>query len=138
MPFLICPSSRLLNYRHTTLREVMRTSIAAAVLLLSLFVAGCGTLDSKTILLNVGDSKELVLEVMGTPVDRQINGRQEAWQYCVSGAGFGWNDHKIIWLNAGRVTGINSYRSHVSGCSGGIQPVRWESAPDIVLEHRQR
>ena len=108
MPFSI----RL--YRH------MRTSMAAIALVLSLFVAGCGTLDSKTILLNVGDSKERVLEVMGPPKDRQIHGQQEARQYCVSGAGFGWNDHKIIWLNAGRVTGISSYRSSVSGCSGGI------------------
>ncbi|MEI8015297.1 MAG: CsgG/HfaB family protein [Nitrospira sp.] len=107
----------------------MRTSIAAIALVLSLFVASCGTLDSKTILLNVGDSKARVLEVMGPPKDRQIHGQQEAWQYCVSGAGFGWNDHKIIWLNAGRVTGINSYRSGVTGCSGGIEPIRWGSAP---------
>jgi hypothetical protein len=103
--------------------------MAAIALVLSLFVAGCGTLDSKTILLNVGDSKERVLEVMGQPKDRQIHGQQEAWQYCVSGAGFGWNDHKIIWLNGGRVTGINSYRSSITGCSGGIEPVRWGSAP---------
>lgn len=130
MPFLV-PSRLLLNYSSTTLGEVMRTSITGIALTLSLFVAGCGTLDNKTILLNVGDSKERVIEVMGNPTDRQIHGQQEAWQYCVSGAGFGWNDHKIIWLNGGRVTGINSYRSHVSGCSGGIQPVRWGSAPDF-------
>ena len=116
----------------------MRTSMTTAVLLLFLFMAGCGTLDNKTILLNVGDSKKAVLDVMGTPMDRQISGQQEAWQYCVSGAGFGWNDHKIIWFNAGHVTGINSYRSGVSGCQGGIQPVRWENAPDSVLEIRRR
>lgn len=118
------------------MRTVMK--VKAAVLLLILFIASCGTLDNKTILLNVGDSKQAVLDVMGPPIDRQISGQREAWQYCVSGAGFGWNDHKIVWFNAGRVTGINSYRSHVSGCQGGIQPVRWESAPDSVLEIRQR
>jgi hypothetical protein len=107
-------------------------------LVIPLGIVGCGTLDSKTILLNVGDSKERVLEVMGTPADRQMRGQQEAWQYCASGAGIGWNDHKIIWLNAGRVTGINSYRSGVTGCRGGIQPVRWESAPDSVIEIRPR
>jgi hypothetical protein len=48
----------------------MRTSMAVIALVLSLFVTGCGTLDSKTILLNVGDSKERVLEVMGPPKDR--------------------------------------------------------------------
>ncbi len=115
----------------------MRISTKITVIFFSL-VVGCGTLDNKTIILNAGDSKERVLEVMGPPIDRQMKGQQEAWQYCVSGAGFGWNDHKIIWLNAGRVTGINSYRSGGSGCSGNIQPVRWESAPDSVVELRQR
>ena len=116
----------------------MRTSILSVVLFLSSYMAGCGTLEQKTILLNVGDTKERVLDVMGPPQDRQINGQQEAWQYCISGAGFGWNDHRVVWFNAGQVTGINSYRSGVSGCRGGIQPARWESAPNSVLEIRQR
>lgn len=116
----------------------MRASITAAVLCITLIISGCGTLDSKTILLNVGDTKEKVLDVMGTPADRQVNGQQEAWQYCVSGAGFGWNDHKVIWFNAGRVTGITSYRTHEPGCQGQIRPVQWESAPNSVIEIRQR
>lgn len=116
----------------------MRTLMLVASIFIFFAISGCGTLDKKTIMLNVGDSKERVLDVMGTPADRQINGQQEAWQYCVSGAGFGWNDHKIIWFTAGHVTGINSYRSGVSGCSGGIQSVRWESAPDTVMEIRRR
>ena len=116
----------------------MRTAMKGMVLLLSLFTGGCGTLDDRTILLNVGDSKQAVLDIMRPPMDRQISGQREAWQYCVSGAGFGWNDHKIGWFNSGRVTGINSYRSRVTGCQGGIQQVRWESAPDSVLEIRQR
>ena len=131
-PFLV-PALRFYKY-PSELGDVMRTSMVAIALVLWLVVAGCGTLDNKTILLNVGDSNERVLEVMGTPTDRQMRGQQEAWQYCMSSAGLGWNDHKIIWLNAGRVTGINSYRSGVTGCSGGIQPVRWESAPNSVLE----
>jgi len=76
-----------------------------------LILAGCGTLDNKTILINAGDSKERVLEVMGVPQDRQLQQKQEAWQYCVSGAGFGYNDHKIIWVNRGVVTGITSYKT---------------------------
>ncbi len=112
--------------------------MATAFLFLSLVVVGCGTLDKKTILLNVGDSKQAVLDVMGPPMDRQISGKQEAWQYCISGSGFGWNDHKIVWFNAGQVTGINSYRSSASGCRGGIQSIRWENAPDTVIEIRRR
>jgi hypothetical protein len=108
-------------------------SIAACTLLIA-----CGTLDSKTMLLNVGDSKEQVIKVMGTPDDRQVKGVYEAWQYCVSGASFGSNDHKIIWIQSGLVTGINSYKSRSAGCTSGMREVRWESAPNAVIEVRPR
>ena len=103
-----------------------------------LFLHGCGTLDNKTILINVGDSKNSVLSVMGTPQDRQIKLESEAWQYCVSGAGFGYNDHKIIWFKAGEVTGITTYRTHSSGCTGAFRTIRWEDAPDLIIETRER
>ncbi|WP_240129659.1 hypothetical protein [Shewanella cutis] len=103
-----------------------------------IFLYACGTLDSKTININVGDSKEKVLGIMGVPQDRQLKDNQEAWQYCVSGAGFGYNDHKIIWFNSGQVTGITSYRSSRSGCTGAIETIRWEEAPDFILETWQR
>lgn len=116
----------------------MRTSRISIFLLLVSTLMGCGTLETKTILLNVGDSKERVLEIMGTPQDRQLRGQQEAWQYCISGAGFGYNDYRTIWFNAGRVTGITSYKNSVTGCAGGFRTVNWESAPDSVLEIRTR
>jgi len=116
----------------------MNLNKTAFVCCMVISASGCGTLDDKTVLLNNGDSKKRVLEVMGTPRDRQMKEDLEAWQYCVSGAGFGWNDHKIIWFERGHVTGINSYRTQVSGCAGGIQPVRWENAPNAVIELRQR
>ena len=107
--------------------------IAIVVLLQS-----CGTLDDKTILINPGDSREQVLEIMGTPQDRQFDSNNEAWQYCISGAGFGYNDHKIIWFNSALVTGISTYRSSVTGCRGGMRSINWEEAPDFVLETRAR
>jgi len=108
------------------------------VTILFLFLmSGCGTLDNKTIRINAGDDKDKVLKVMGVPEDRQMKSKQEAWQYCISGAGFGYNDHKIIWFNAGLVTGITSYRTHRSGCTGAIREIRWESAPNFVLETRK-
>ena len=101
-------------------------------------VVGCGTLDDKTILIDAGSSKADVLNILGTPEDRQFKGTNEAWQYCVSGAGFGYNDHKIVWFLNGVVTGITSYRSRVTGCSSAIKSINWEEAPDIVIEHRAR
>lgn len=105
--------------------------------LVSLLV-NCGTLDDKTILINPGDIRAQVLDIMGTPRDRQFDNNSEAWQYCVSGAGFGYNDHKIIWFNDGIVTGISTYRTSVSGCTGGMRSIIWEDAPDFVLETRAR
>ena len=72
-------------------------------LLFIFFLQGYGTLDSKTIQINVGDNKDKVIKIMGTPEDRLLQGKLEAWQYCVSGAGFGYNDHKIIWFNSGLI-----------------------------------
>ena len=116
----------------------MKVFATYITLVFILFIQGCGTLDSKTILISTGDNKEKVIEVMGVPDDRQMQQQREAWQYCVSGAGFGYNDHKIIWFNSGLVTGITSYKTTRTGCTGGIRAVRWESAPDYVLETRAR
>ena len=99
---------------------------------------GCGTLDEKLLAISVGDSKEKVTQIMGTPYDRQLQNTQEAWQYCVSGAGFGYNDHKIIWFEDSKVTGITSYRTQRSGCTGAVKTISWEEAPDVVIEHRER
>ena len=110
-------------------------------LLISAFLtllSACGTLDNKTILLNTGDSKERVLEVMGKPQDRQISGSNEAWQYCVSGASFGSNDHKIVWLQSGLVTAISTYKSHADGCTANMKQINWQSKPDSVIEIRNR
>ena len=111
---------------------------ALAIVVLLTLLSGCGTLDNKTILLNAGDSKERVLEVMGAPADRQMAGNNEAWQYCVMGASFGSNDHKIIWLSSGRVTGISSYKSYSAGCTANYRQINWQSAPNTVVEVRQR
>lgn len=103
-----------------------------------MLLASCGTLDDKTILIDAGDTTNKVLDVMGTPQDRQFQADQEAWQYCVSGAGFGYNDHKIIWFNAGLVTGITTYRTSVTGCTAGMRSVDWTEAPDLIVETRAR
>ena len=103
-----------------------------------MILAACGTLDNKTILINAGDSKQNVLDVMGVPQDRQLQQKREAWQYCMSGAGFGYNDHKVIWFNDGVVTGITSYKTYSTGCTGAFKTIRWEEAPDLIIEKRVR
>lgn len=109
-------------------------------LLALVILSACGTLEKKAILINVGDDKSSVLKIMGIPDDRQINGQQEAWQYCQTGAGFGYHDYRIIWFDAGLVAGITSYKDKTAGtsCTGQLKTINWEDAPDTVVEIRNR
>ena len=115
-----------------------RNIIMAA--LLSVFLVACGSLEKKAVLLNLGDTKEQVLAAMGPPDDRQLQGENEAWQYCQTGAGFGYHDYRTIWFQRGKVTGINSYKSSRPGssCVTDIKPIKWEEAPDATVEIRKR
>jgi hypothetical protein len=49
-----------------------------------------------------GDDKQKVLFIMGSPGDRQFRGKDEAWQYGKTGAGFGYRDFPIIWFYDGK------------------------------------
>ena len=117
---------------------MFKDSLLVAVLATCL--AGCGGLEKKASLVNVGDDKTHVTSVMGTPDDRQMQGKNEAWQYCQTGAGFGYHDHRVSWFFDGRVTGMNSYRSTQPGtsCMSGMREIRWEDAPDVTVEVRGR
>jgi len=107
---------------------------------LAVTASGCGGLQSKAALVNIGDTKHDVIAVMGTPKDTQAQGQQEAWQYCQTGAGFGYHDYRIIWFDQGRVTGFNSYKGTRPGtsCATDLREVRWEDAPDATIEIRSR
>jgi len=107
-------------------------------LLFIIILSACGTLEKKSILINPNDDKNRVLEIMGTPDDRQMQDQNEVWQYCVTGAGFGYHDYRIIWFRNGRVTGITSYKDSTpaSSCVGHFKTIRWEDAPDQVIEYR--
>lgn len=111
-----------------------------AILFLSLLISACGSLEKKASSLNLGDTKEQVIGVMGAPDDRQLLGENEALQYCQTGAGFGYHDYRTIWFYRGKVTGINSYKSSrpASSCITDIRPIRWEDAPTSTIEVRSR
>lgn len=104
-------------------------------------VSGCGSLERKASLINLGDGKAQVLAAMGGPPDdRQFKGDGEVWQYCQTGAGFGYHDYRQIWFRVGKVIGVNSYKSGRPGssCVTDIRSVRWEDAPDFTVEVRHR
>ena len=117
-----------------------RKEIALALLLLLSISCRTMVLANRTININQGDPKSRVIEFMGTPEDRQFMGKYEIWQYCITGAGFGYHDYRAIWLVDGKVIGITSYkdRTPASGCEGHFKTFKVEDAPDFILEVRNR
>ena len=107
---------------------------------LVVLLASCSGLEKKSMLINVGDAKDQVLAAMGVPDDRQMKGENEAWQYCQTGAGFGYHDYRTIWFSSGKVASISSYKSTRPGssCMADIKKVNWEDAPNLVIEIRKR
>jgi hypothetical protein len=109
----------------------MREAIMLSVLMLAL--TGCRSmeLENKAIQISPGDSKDRVIQVMGVPGDRQFQGDFEVWQYCVTGAGFGYHDYRAIWFRKGQVTGISSYKDSTpaSSCKGHFKTFTVEDAP---------
>lgn len=103
-------------------------------------VTACGSLEKKSSLINVGDDKQQVINIMGTPDDRQVKGTKEVWQYCQTGAGFGYHDYRVFGFDQGKITAINSYKSGRPGssCMTDIKAVNWGDAPDQVIEIRHK
>lgn len=118
----------------------MKFRFVALAIMFAVLLSACGSLQKKATLLNLGDTKEQVLSVMGPPDDRQLNGENEAWQYCQTGAGFGHHDYRVIWFQRGKISGINSYKSSrpASSCVTDIRPIKWEDAPNTTIEIRSR
>lgn len=106
----------------------MRFRIMAGTLIAVL--TACTSMERQAVI-NPGDTPDAVREALGEPGDRQFSGPLEAWQYCKSGAGFGYHDFRIIWFRDGRVTGMTSYKDHTpaSGCSGHFRSIEWTNAP---------
>ena len=96
--------------------------------LLSILVllSSCGSMQSKMDQLRIGDKKDRVIDVLGQPDDAVSNGENVAWRYCVSGSEFGANDHRDILFRKEKVITMYSYKTNVTGCSRGFQPIRWQ------------
>jgi hypothetical protein len=110
-----------------------------------IFVTGCAALaphelQGKAINIQVGQTREEVTAIMGSPQNRQFKGQDEAWQYCeTSYTGAAGDDYLIIWFNQGLVTGTTTYKNHNHGfCESYFKTIQWEDAPDAKIEYRIR
>lgn len=99
----------------------------------ALSILSCRTMElaNKTIQIRKGDDRAKVLQVMGTPQDREFLADYEVLQYCITGAGFGYHDYSAIWLRSEKVIGITTYKDHTPGssCRGHFHTLRVEDAP---------
>jgi len=101
-----------------------------------LTLVGCTTTGSvsnireKILLISFGDTKEKVLEVLGTPGDRSFRGNSEAWQYCSTG--FTIDTYSTIWFDDGLVTGVTTKYARLAVddyCSQQFLEVDWGQRP---------
>lgn len=112
--------------------------LSALIISLTL-LAGCASQPSAIFDINYGDTRASVIEKLGPPEDRQFKEGYEAFQYCTTGTSFGTSTFNIIWLRDGLVTGMNNYTvNHAGSCSGHFRQVKWEDAPDQIIEIRDR
>jgi len=119
---------------ETTAEASMNTRAWMVCIAFALTIVSCRTMElaNKTIELNKGDDRAKVLQIMGTPQDRQFLGDYEVLQYCITGAGFGYHDYSAIWLRSGKVVGITTYKDHTpaSSCRGHFRSFQVKDAPD--------
>ena len=126
---------RLSNTRTQKIKMTFRFVLAISTALL---LASCASVKDASLKIGPGDSKDDVAKAMGAPEDRQFQGTMEAWQYS-NIASIGICEYTIVWFRSAKVNGITTYRnSSVSGCRVGMRSIRWEEAPDTVVEIRQR
>jgi len=109
-------------------------------LAITLILPGCATqVLTDSIAIDHGATKKQVLEIMGSPNDRQFLGKDEAWQYC--NTGFVNDSFVVVWFYDGRVTGTTSYKDSVGNigfCDSHIRSVYWDDKPDVSVEFRNR
>lgn len=106
--------------------------ILFSAFLCSLFI-GCSA-SKNSVKVNPGMNKNEVLEIMGTPGNRQFNGTREAWQYCDLKSDTE-NEYVVIWFNDNKVTGLTTYR--YGHKYGEYITINWDKAPDKKFKRRR-
>lgn len=104
------------------------TALISCVALLALTLSGCGSLETKSNTLKIGNTKSQVQRQMGPPDYSKAEKNLEIWQYATI-AGFGYCDYRRVWFWKGKVTNISAYHhASIAGCSAGLKRINWETA----------
>lgn len=105
---------------------------------IALILISCGTtsnLRSKQILISPGQTYKDVINILGTPGNKQFKNSMEAWQYCQTGL---TSDlFIVIWFFEGKVTGLNSYNGNgIGNCTQFFKTINWDDGPNKTVELR--
>jgi SmpA / OmlA family len=105
------------------------------------FLSACVGLESKSLQLEVGSSKEDILKIMGTPAYQATQDGVIAWRYAAR-VGFGYCDYREFYILRDKVIHINQYyHSSLAGCTVGLQKIDWgpvlAKADELKREHPQ-
>ena len=105
-----------------------------AVISLVFFVTSCTTVDSRSVRLEPGMTKQEVIEIMGTPDRRSFKDSSEALQYQGI-VGFGQCVYMTAWLQDGILIATTDRRgSSVAGCGLGSREVDWGQMPKPSID----
>jgi outer membrane protein assembly factor BamE (lipoprotein component of BamABCDE complex) len=120
---------------------------ALKLLVFAFLITSCSTsskLKQKSFNINPGMSKEEVLEIMGTPSNRQFKTDDNGIFYEALQWELGWHsgltsdfsnkDMLIVFFKNNQVTDLEDYVAYY----GKIMTVRWEERPDFIFENRKR
>jgi hypothetical protein len=103
-----------------------------------LFFSGCAThystsaLRKQALQINNGMTKSQVIDILGTPGNRQFRDNYEAWQY--KSYGMFEDDLHIIWFKDGLVTGYTTESRKDLPFGFDYKRIDWEKAPDYIEE----
>jgi len=104
-----------------------------------LFFSGCATrstsdLRRQALQINNGMTKAQVIDILGTPGNRQFHENYEAWQY--KSYGMLEDDLHIVWFKDGIVTGYTTESRKDLPFGFDYKRIDWERAPDYIEEER--
>jgi hypothetical protein len=124
-------------FRWSMKGDVLNILKIVSIVFLIAILASCAGVKTRALKIEKDNSTARVMEIMGTPDDRQFSGSHEAWQYGMV-VSIGVCDYTVVRFKEGKVTGITSYRNFSTlGCRHGLKSVNWEEASDRIIEMKK-
>ncbi|ESQ84991.1 hypothetical protein [Asticcacaulis benevestitus] len=111
------------------MKRIITAALVGALLASAPAYAGSQKELAQSALIEVGNDKLTVLGIMKDPGNRELNGNQEAWQYCARSGAI--NKFVVVYFKDGKVEKMATYtKKWLGGCGGQYKPVKWDAPVD--------